>query len=291
MNQFDQMMLEYYRVLNNAWTGQVAETARKAITMLSSLKGSDRENLRIVNQMVEMIGHDLGDEFAAEVSKPTKTFMQQSVLAGLRDVQAKVSIGTFGYADERMIQVAQQQQVFWVGNHFDADIKQGFTQAITKALQEGQTNRELAETLRTQFSEIIQKGAPYWQGLAEHTALRIREFGRMQGYRKAGAEGYRLVVVLDDRTSDICRAFAAENKVYPLSTATKVMDSLLELDTKGNSLDDAREYIKALAPWVKDDQVVYDNEDKPIGVTGAHTPFPPFHFRCRTTTEIVQLIN
>ena len=43
-------------------------------------------------------------------------------------------------------------------------------------------------------------------------------------------------------------------------------------------LDDAREYIKALAPWIKDDQIEYDSEMNPVGVSGAHTPFPPFHW-------------
>jgi hypothetical protein len=60
-------------------------------------------------------------------------------------------------------------------------------------------------------------------------------------------------VILDDRTSDICRALAAQDRVYPLNDAIEVMDKLMALDTKSNSLDDAREYIKAFAPWVKDD--------------------------------------
>jgi hypothetical protein len=128
----------------------------------------------------------------------------------------------------------------------------------------------------------------YWQGLAEHTALRIREFGRLQGYKKANARYYKLVVILDDRTSDICRALAAQDKLYPLNDALEVMDNLMALDTKSNSLDDAQEYIKALAPWIKDDQIEYDSEMNPVGVSGAHTPFPPFHWKCRTTSSILQ---
>jgi putative transposase len=176
---------------------------------------------------------------------------------------------------------------FWVGNHFDADVRQGFTEVLTKAIDQGYTKDMLADALREQFRDLGNKSAAYWQGLAEHTGLRMREFGRLQGYRKAKAQYYRLVVVLDDRTSDICRALAAEDKQYPLNDAVQVMDQLQALDLSG-SLDDARDYVKALAPWVKDDQIVRDDEDKPIGVSGAHTPFPPFHFRCRTTTEMVE---
>jgi hypothetical protein len=46
----------------------------------------------------------------------------------------------------------------------------------------------------------------------------------------------------------------------------------------------ARYYIKALTPWIKDDQIEYVPEMNPVGVFGAHTPFPPFHWKCGTTT-------
>lgn len=82
-------------------------------------------------------------------------------------------------------------------------------------------------------------------------------------------------------------AYLNNHKVYPLNTALEVMDNLQELDTKKSDLDTARNYIKALAPWVKEEQIVRNNNDEPIGVSGAHTPFPPFHWRCRTTTEVV----
>lgn len=61
----------------------------------------------------------------------------------------------------------------------------------------------------------------------------------------------------------------------------------MALDTKSNSLDDARDYIKALAPWIKDDQIEYDSEMNPVGVSGDHTPFPPFHWKSRTSTELL----
>jgi len=79
---------------------------------------------------------------------------------------------------------------------------------------------------------------------------------------------------------------AAQDKTYPLNDAIEVMDNLMALDTKSNSLDDAREYIKALAPWVSNDQIVYNSSDEPIGVSGSHTPFPPFHWKCRTSTVV-----
>ena len=68
--------------------------------------------------------------------------------------------------------------------------------------------------------------------------------------------------------------------------ALEVMDDLMALNTKSNNLDDAREYIKALEPQIKDDQIEYDSEMNPVGVSEAHTPFPTFHQKCRTTTIV-----
>jgi len=53
----------------------------------------------------------------------------------------------------------------------------------------------------------------------------------------------------------------------------------MALDTKPNGLDDARDYIKTLAPWVSNEQIVYNNSDEPIGVSGMHTLFPPFYWK------------
>lgn len=108
----------------------------------------------------------------------------------------------------------------------------------------------------------------------------------LEGCKKTKAKYYKLVVILDERTSDKCRALAAQDRVYPLNDAIEVMDNLMALDTKSNSLDDARDYIKDLVPCIKDDQIEFDSEMNPVGVSGAHTPFPPFHWKCRTTTVV-----
>ena len=192
-----------------------------------------------------------------------------------------------GFWGESLITDLPETALFRIGNHFEADVRQNFVDTLSKAIEQDYAKKMLADTLKDQFNDLANRSSRYRLGLAEHTALRIREFGRLQGYKKAKARFYKLVVIPDDRTSDICRALAAQDKVYPLNAALEVMDNLMALDTKSNSLDDAREYIKALAPWIKDDQIEYDSDMKPVGVSGAHTPFPPFHWKCRTSTTIV----
>jgi hypothetical protein len=40
---------------------------------------------------------------------------------------------------------------------------------------------------------------------------------------------------------------------------------------------------------IKDDQIEYDSEMNPIGVSGVHTPFPLYHEKYRKRTEIMVL--
>ncbi|MFA7689312.1 MAG: hypothetical protein WCX96_04430, partial [Bacilli bacterium] len=153
--------------------------------------------------------------------------------------------------------------------------------------ESGYTRKMLTEKLQEQFQDLTDKSSHYWQGLAEHTALKVREFARLEGYQKAGVKYYKLVVILDERTSDICRALAKEDKLYPIDVAIEIRDNLMALDPNKHSLDTVRDYIKAIAPWISESQIVRDSQNKPIGVSGAHTPFPPFHWKCRMTTIIM----
>lgn len=291
MNYFDRMMLEYYQVLNNAWKREIKEAARSAIGMLTEMPKAERVDKRKVDLLLDVISQNLGDDFMMAVSTETKAYVERSLRLGIQDVKtsakARISIGLWGIEDQALASQVQKQNLFWIGQHFGADISQDFRDTMTKAIEQGYTKEMLADALKESFSDLGEKSQYYWQGLAEHTALRIREFGRLSGYEKAGAKGYMLVNPMDNRTSEICWALVSQGKVYPLDVALEVRDNLNAIDVNKEGLEEAREQIKALAPWVKESQIERDEQGNPTGVSGAHTPFPPFHWKCRTQTEIV----
>ena len=240
---------------------------------------------------MEIINQNLGQDFAAAVTSQTKVYIDRALRLGLQDVRTElrgqISIGLWNVRDQYAATLLEKQQIFWLGNHFDADVASKFRETLHNAFSQGFTRDQLADALKEQFQHLGERSSHYWQGLAEHTALRIREIGRLNGYEKAGAKYYRLVNPMDDKTSDICRALVGAGKIYPLAPALEVRDKLLAIDMEKEGLEAAREHIKALAPWVKESQIVRDAQGNPTGVQGAHTPFPPFHWKCRTVTEIV----
>ena len=288
MNRFDTLMYEYYKVLNNAWKKEIKEAARFSIQALADIPQGDRTSEKTINKVIEIINSNLGQDFAAEVNKDTKTFIQKSFEFGLKDVRKQVgsgiSIGIYGLEQQGLVNTFTEQSVFWVGEHFNGDISGKFTDALTDAMRRGYTQEMLADRLKIEFQDLGKQSAYYWQGLAEHTALRVREFGRLEGYQRAGATHYRLINPMDERTSEICYALISQNKRYPLADAIQVRDQMMTIDL--DNIESAREQLKALAPWVKDSQIIRNEKDEPIAVSGAHTPFPPFHWKCRTETVI-----
>jgi hypothetical protein len=58
--------------------------------------------------------------------------------------------------------------LFWIGNHFDTDIRQNYADTLSKAIEQGYTKEMLADTLKEQFNDLASRSSNYWQGLAEH---------------------------------------------------------------------------------------------------------------------------
>ena len=291
MNSYDRLMFQYYQVMNNAWKDSVREASKQAIRMLIATKATQHITPAVLDELVSTVNVQLGEEFASEVRKQTKIFMEKSFKYGLNDAQKEVTsqfgIGLYGVTEQRTASIFAKQQNFWIGEHFNADLSSKFSETLYTAIDRGATMQQLTDQLQNQFRDLTKKGRPYWQGLAEHTSLRVREFGRLRGYEKAGARGYMLTNPMDDSTSDICWALVSKGEIYPLSDAVDIRDKLLDVEMKEGNLDKAREQIKSLAPCVSEKDVVYDDNEDPIGVSGAHTPFPPFHWKCRTESVIV----
>ena len=61
MNYYDKLMLEYYRVLNNAWKTEIKDAARLAIQMLSDMPRAEKINKDSIDKLMGIINTQLGD--------------------------------------------------------------------------------------------------------------------------------------------------------------------------------------------------------------------------------------
>ena len=61
MNYYDNIMLDYYRVLNNAWKSEIKDAARLAIQMLSDMPRAEKINKNSIDKLMGIINTQMGD--------------------------------------------------------------------------------------------------------------------------------------------------------------------------------------------------------------------------------------
>ncbi|MDD3300857.1 MAG: hypothetical protein PHV91_08555 [Bacteroidales bacterium] len=60
MNYYDKLMLEYYRVLNNAWKTEIRDASRLAIQMMSDMPRAEKINQDSIDKLMSIINTQLG---------------------------------------------------------------------------------------------------------------------------------------------------------------------------------------------------------------------------------------
>jgi len=279
---FDKLLYEYQMALINTWDDSVKKSLQFAIKSLVNIKDEQRQDENYVKSIEYLIREKLGNDFATAVDSKTRVFTEISYKLSSEESQFKGTRISFGPIDARNIELCKAQQVFWLKNHYSGAISDRLQEILQNSVDQKMSSKELGRELRAEFGDMIKQGASYFEGLAEHTGLRVREFGRLTNYKKLGATHYQIVAIIDDRTSDICRAL--DGKVFPLEPALKSMKAMFTVNDGDYTPDEAKERLKEIAPFIKDSQVDYDATGKPIGIMGNHIGFPPFHWRCRTRT-------
>ncbi len=283
---YDAAMKTYYRVLLNAWDLQAKKAARAAIKMLSDMPKNRKFSEKDVLLLGLQIDQQLGADFAARVQEASKGYIGRCYDYGLGDAggRLRIKVGRWNAEDAGLVSQIERHNLFWIGNHYGSDVKSGLEKNLKDFVNKGLTKEQMATALAKEFAGVKDKGKAYWQGLAEHTALKTAEFSRIQQYSRAGVKGYRLLIVLDEKTSPICQALRRQHgkTVFGVQKAREVVDACL--DTNFKSLKEARAHLQRLTPFVSEKQVEKDENDKPAGIVGETSLFPPFHWKCRTST-------
>lgn len=185
-----------------------------------------------------------------------------------------------------------------IGDHYEKHKKQAIIDSITQSMEDGLTNEEAADQLQKELTrrlggtEAALSAVPesvatlgqnsinaYFEGLVATNMNWAQNFSRVNAMREAEITRYRIAVVVDGVTSDICLEMAGRE--FELSRAIEYMDTI-------TSAEDADE-IKDYAEW-RDDLSGLNVGDK--GSASAEEvlaanglSMPPYHNHCRTEVE------
>lgn len=200
----------------------------------------------------------------------------------------------FGLVDRRAIAALQTDQMIWVGNFYNKQLRTAIRETIKPALLEGLGRRDagvkLREMLESGFRHIsVPNGfrgtdAQYFEGLAANTITTARVRGQIASFSELEVARFEINNPDDERTSEICQHMLG--KQFEVSTA---VDQIAKVSGSTNPAD-----VRAAAPWLSYSKLleispkahqVSDSDMKRLVAAGF--VLPPYHFKCRSTVDIV----
>ena len=180
-----------------------------------------------------------------------------------------VSIGiAFDRIDMQAIE-SMRNNFYWMRSEFNEKF-QSRLMDITQKVFEGEIPRtQMAAKLKEEFSQELKMDMSYFEGVSDHIISQSQNIARVNQARKYDAPFYKVVAIMDSKTSDICRSM--NGRVIPAE----------HLERQANAITAAKSMAakKAAATWRNEPYL--GRSDK----MDANFGLPPYHFRCRT--EIV----
>ena len=177
-----------------------------------------------------------------------------------------VSIGiAFDRIDMQAIE-SMRNNFYWMRSEFN-DKFQSRLMGITQKVFEGEIPRaQMAAKLKEEFSNELKMDMSYFEGVSDHIISQSQNIARVNQARKYDAPFYKVVAIMDSKTSDICRSM--NGRVIPAE----------HLERQANAITAAKSMAakKAAATWRNEPYL--GRSDK----MDANFGLPPYHFRCRT---------
>ena len=166
---------------------------------------------------------------------------------------------------------------YFTNNYFNNRVLPGLQRAVQAMIE----NDELVDpnqvftSLRKRLDDRLLGRVPYWHTVSTSAASRAYHYGVIKAGRRQGFRGYRLVAVMDNRTSEICKAL--NGREFWLADAEKLYDAVAKAE---------QEDIKDVHPWIMGEEARGLTKDE---VLARATYVPPFHGRCRTTIQLISV--
>nr|WP_315047625.1 hypothetical protein [uncultured Campylobacter sp.] len=170
---------------------------------------------------------------------------------------------SFDTVDAEAIE-AMRKGFYWMGKEYNERLQNRLKDIIERIFKAEIANEEVGSALKEEFGSIINADESYFKGVADHIALQAQNVATITQGQKYGVEYYKILAIMDAKTSQICRSM--HGRIIPAEHLNAQADKILN----AHSLADK----KAAAAW-RDQAFLGKSLPKNFGL-------PPYHFRCRT---------
>lgn len=269
----EKLVDELKQLYTHAWDEQSRHAVARALDRLqdmpSTISATERQHI------YKLLADDLGGEaLLTRLRQPIINLTDTLFRAGAAEV---VRTMNFNRPDLAAIDVITQGNLYWIKDSSSAS-GEIISRHLDTLFRDGMTRGELSARLARSTSSLVNKGSPYFDMLADHTATKTRELGRITGYEKAGITYVRVQAYLDARTSAVCRCM--HGRVMKVSRLIAQKNNTLAALKQGD-------YDGVKKAWN-----MHVNNKSLAGQSTANlkhdTACPPYHLRCRTITIAYQ---
>lgn len=192
--------------MTNTWEVSMREGIANALDRLRDLgpgQFTEADGAAILRVLEASVG---AEAIRAAMREPVINLSDALFRVGAEEVGLATGVAiVFQRPDLDALDVLKTGNLFWIGDSWNIRHQRVFAGALEEYFTEGLTREGLAERFARDFAGLAERSQRYWLNLADHTASRTREIGRVTGYERAGITRVQVRARLDDRTTPICR--------------------------------------------------------------------------------------
>ena len=273
---YERLYGELQAGMSNAWGKAMREGIAAALDRMRDLgpgKFTKEDGETIMNVLEASVGPDA---IRAAMREPVVNLTDALFRTGAEEVgqAAGVSIA-FARPDLDTLDVLKSGNLYWIGNSWNVKTQNNIAKILEDYFTEGMTREGLTQRFAEDFAGMSDRSLTYWELLADHTATKTREIGRVSGYERADIARVQVRAQMDEGTTEICRQM--HGRIIEVTKLRAQATEYLDAVSK-------RDETRAKAAWAMnsdDDVDLSDINDEDLDASIAS---PPYHFRCRTIT-------
>lgn len=273
---YERLYGELQTGMTNAWVGSMREGIAAALDRLRDL-GPGKFTKEDGETIMRVLEASVGPEaIAAAMREPVVNLTDALFRTGAEEVGQATGVAiAFARPDLDALDVLKTGNLYWIGNSWNIKTQNGIAKILEDYFTEGMTREGLTQRFAEDFAGMSDRSLTYWELLADHTATKTREIGRVSGYERAAIERVQVRAQIDDGTTEICRQMNGR-----IIEVTKMRAQVTEyLDAVS-----VRNEPRAKAAWALNSDEDVDLSDINDEDLDASIASPPYHFRCRTIT-------
>lgn len=282
-DKYEGLVNKLQSILNTTWFDTQNRAVNEAIDNFLRSEGEIGEDDK--KELFEILNKRLGFEVAQAMQSQMSNVRAKTYHSSIGDVD--VSFG-FNRTSKDVLSWLESNHSYWIGNYYKeqlseklgANVSDVFKKIATDGMSREAAGRYAKETLKNFFEKPEgYKGSikNYFEGFSNHVITQTREFAKIDAYERAGIKAVRIVAVLDHRTSKICRHM--HGRIISVSKLKEQRDKILSETTP----EEAKKY----SLWLSDKQADEKVKNVKTNKLSKYLGMPPYHFFCRTSTEMV----